>query len=120
MFSTFSYLLPLFRKPAQQRDLFCISVQLIRCFQIERQSRQRRMCHDPLKCRKPQRSLADLLMAVLMALKRILAVVQMNRFQLLKSYHAVEPLKHIIEVIHNIVSRIVHMARIQADTHVVF
>lgn len=44
-----------FAKPAQQRDLFCISVQLIRCFQIERQSRQRRMCHDPLKCRKPQR-----------------------------------------------------------------
>ena len=78
------------------------------------------MCHNPLKCRKPQRSLADLLMAVLMALKRILAVVQMNRFQLRKSYHAVEPLKHIIEVIHNIVSRIVHMARIQADTHVVF
>lgn len=44
----------------------------------------------------------------------------MNRFQLRKSYHAVEPLKHIIEVIHNIVSRIIHMARIQADTHVVF
>lgn len=54
----FHFLLPsssISQTRAAARSL-CISVQLIRCFQIERQSRQRRMCHNPLKCRKPQRS----------------------------------------------------------------
>ena len=77
------------------------------------------MIHHPLKRFQPDRPFPDLLMPVLMTRKRILTVIHVNRLQPLKPDHPVKLLQHLIQLSHQIIPRVIHMTRIQANTHMV-
>ena len=54
-------------------------------------------------------------MAVFVAGKGVLAVVQVNRLQALKADDPVKFFEHLIEAIHDVIPAVMHMAGIQAD-----
>ena len=101
----------------QKTDFFGIPVQFIRRLQIYRNPLQGRMINDPYHSFSPDTALSDLFVTVLVAGERIFTVVHMNRPQTAQPDHAVKLLQHTIQVVDNIVSRIVHMTRIKTYSH---
>lgn len=71
------------------------------------------MIDDPDKRIQPQRPFPDFLMAVFVTFKWILAVIEVNGLQPLQPDHPVELLQHTVQIVNNIIPRIVHMTRIQ-------
>ena len=75
------------------------------------------MMDHAVKRVKSQCPLSDLFMTVLMARKRIFAVVDMNGPRPVKSDHTVKLIEDIIQMPDNIVPCIVDMTGIKAYTH---
>ena len=75
------------------------------------------MIDDPYHSFGADTALTDFFVTILMAGKRIFTVIQMNRPQAGQPNRAVKLLQHTIQVVDNIVSRIVHMTRIKTYSH---
>ena len=75
------------------------------------------MVDNPPEGFQSQGAFSDFFMPVLMAGKRVLRIIQVNRFQMGQTDHPVKFPQNAVKVSHNIVSPVVYMAGIQTDPH---
>ena len=100
-------------------DLRRIARQLVRRFEDHGQTPQGRVVQNTPEHFQPQAALPELFMPVLMRAAGVFAVVQMQRLQSVKADHAVEFSQHAVQIVYNVVSRVRHMARIEADADLI-
>ena len=100
---------------SKKRDLLAVSFDFVRRFQIEGKIPKGWMVDDSRKRFDAERSVADFLVAVLMAPKGVLAVVDMNGAKMRQSDDPIQFIKHIVQPFGNIVTRVINVASIEAD-----
>src|SRR5699024_8044697 len=93
-----------------------------RCFQNLRYIFKFRMIDDISQRIKTDMTEADILMAVFVGAYRIFRIVYMDDFDAVKSNDFIELFQYTIEVINDIISRIMHVASIKTDaqTFIIF
>ena len=80
---------------------------------------QCRVIDDAGKCFRADAPLADACVAILAAAQRVHAVVEMDGFEPVQPDHLVKLREHAVQVAHDVISRIVHVARVEAHAHFV-
>ena len=78
------------------------------------------MIDDPRESLCADRSFSYFLMPVLMAAQRILIIIQMDCFQLFQSDNLIKPFQNAVQIIHDVIAAVIHMAGIQTDTDMIF
>ena len=78
---------------------------------------QGRMVDDPHNRLQPDGSFADAGMAILAAGEGHQAVVQVNGIQLVQPDMPIKLLQHPIKIVHNVISRRIHVAGVEAHAH---
>ena len=78
------------------------------------------MIDDPRESLCADRPFSYFLMSVLMAAQRILIIIQMDCFQLFQSDNLIKPFQNAVQIIHDVIAAVIHMAGIQTDTDTVF
>ena len=106
-------------RPAQRGDLFGVACEIrVGGLQVERQVAQLRMVRHGGQGFEADLAFADAGVAVLVRTAGIHAVVEVDGMQTVEPDHTVELLQHAVEVAHDVVARIPHVARVQAHAHV--
>lgn len=78
------------------------------------------MVDDLMDCLFPYIPAADERMPVLMTFSDIHAVIDMKCFQVLQTDQMIEMLEYLIQVIHNVIPGIPHMAGVHTKPYLVF
>ena len=78
------------------------------------------MIDDPRESLCADRPFSYFLMSVLMAAQRILIIIQMDCFQLFQSDNLIKPFQNAVQIIHDVIAAVIHMAGIQTDTDMIF
>lgn len=88
-----------------------IAREVVRGLQLERQVLERRMIDHAHQRLQPDVPLANLLVAVFVRAAGVLAVVEVDGFEPIQPDYAVEIRQHILQVVHDVVSRVADVAR---------